>query len=255
MNTEYHVSISSGSDLNDGSRTAPFRTISKAAETAELGDRVVVHEGVYREWVKPAHSGHSSTTRIVYEAAEGEKAVIKGSEVIDDWSRNSDGVWQTTVSNDMFGDYNPYSVRIDGDWFVRPEEYPLHTGQVYFDGKGYLEAHSYEHLLETAETWYAIVDEAENTTAIYANFGDNDPCSATVEINVRRSCFYPEKTGINYIRIVCQPLLVVDIADFIPFNIVLRIRYFCLIRWCQIIYQSPQCCNIFLPKSFLIALY
>ncbi len=201
MNTEYHVSISSGSDLNDGSRTAPFRTISKAAETAELGDRVVVHEGVYREWVKPAHSGHSSTTRIVYEAAEGEKAVIKGSEVIDDWSRNSDGVWQTTVSNDMFGDYNPYSVRIDGDWFVRPEEYPLHTGQVYFDGKGYLEAHSYEHLLETAETWYAIVDEAENTTAIYANFGDNDPCSATVEINVRRSCFYPEKTGINYITV------------------------------------------------------
>lgn len=200
MNIEYHVSIQNGSDLNDGSAANPFRTISKAASAAELGDKVIVHEGVYREWVKPAHSGHSSTTRIVYEAAKNEKVVIKGSEIIDNWEKTNDGMWKTTVPNTMFGEYNPYSVRIDGDWFVRPEEYPLHTGQVYFNGNGYLEAHSYEHLTKTVNTWFAEVDEAKNATVIYANFSD-DPNNAVVEINVRRSCFYPEKTGINYITV------------------------------------------------------
>lgn len=200
MNIEYHVSIQNGSDLNDGSAANPFRTISKAASAAELGDKVIVHEGVYREWVKPAHSGHSSTTRIVYEAAKNEKVVIKGSEIIDNWEKTNDGMWKTTVPNTMFGEYNPYSVRIDGDWFVRPEEYPLHTGQVYFNGNGYLEAHSYEYLTKTVNTWFAEVDEAKNATVIYANFSD-DPNNAVVEINVRRSCFYPEKTGINYITV------------------------------------------------------
>lgn len=200
MNTEYHVSINSGSDFNNGSAANPFRTISKAAAVAELGDKVIVHEGVYREWVKPAHSGHSSTTRIVYEAAKNEKVIIKGSEIIGNWEKTADGVWKTTVPNTMFGEYNPYSVRIDGDWFVRPEEYPLHTGQVYFNGKGYLEAHSYKHLTKTVNTWFAEIDEEKNVTVIYANFSD-DPNDAVVEINVRRSCFYPEKTGINYITV------------------------------------------------------
>lgn len=203
MNQEYHVSVSTGSDLNDGSKTAPFCTISKAAQIVEPGDRVIVHEGVYREWVKPANGGDSSTARIVYEAAKGEKVVIKGSEVIDSWTETGDGVWKTEVPNDMFGEYNPYSVRIEGDWFVRPLEYPLHTGQVYLNGKSYLEAHSYEHLSETAETWLAVVDDENEITTIYANFGSDNPASAgnEVEINVRRSCFYPERTGINYITV------------------------------------------------------
>ena len=79
MNKEYHVAVS-GYDHADGSAAHPFRTISKAAAVAMAGDTVIVHEGEYREWVKPANSGTSEISRIVYRAADGEKVAIKGSD-------------------------------------------------------------------------------------------------------------------------------------------------------------------------------
>ena len=79
MNREFHVSVN-GCDHAEGTKENPFRTISKAAAAAETGDKVIVHEGEYREWVKPAHTGYSDISRITYEAAEGERVVSKGSE-------------------------------------------------------------------------------------------------------------------------------------------------------------------------------
>ena len=86
MNKAFHVAVT-GSDFADGTKEHPFRTISKAAKIAETGDKVIVHEGEYREWVKPEHSGYSNISRITYEAAEGEKVVIKGSERIQGWEK------------------------------------------------------------------------------------------------------------------------------------------------------------------------
>ena len=81
MGRVYHVA-KTGSDLGNGTKEAPFLTINKAASIAVAGDTVIVHEGVYREWIKPKNSGLSNTRRITYQAAEGEKVVIKGSERI-----------------------------------------------------------------------------------------------------------------------------------------------------------------------------
>ena len=53
MAREYHVS-KHGNDKNPGTLEAPFLTISRAAKVAQEGDTVTVHEGVYREWVKPS---------------------------------------------------------------------------------------------------------------------------------------------------------------------------------------------------------
>ena len=88
---EWHVSIK-GSDRNDGSATKPFRTISAAARAAEPGDAITVHEGTYRERVTPPRGGESDSKRIVYQTAKGEKAVIKGSEVVTGWEHVRDGV-------------------------------------------------------------------------------------------------------------------------------------------------------------------
>ena len=46
----YHVA-KTGSDQGKGTKQDPFLTINKAASVALAGDTVVVHEGVYREWV------------------------------------------------------------------------------------------------------------------------------------------------------------------------------------------------------------
>lgn len=218
----YHVS-KSGSDFNKGTVTEPFLTIQKAADMAISGDTVVVHEGVYREWVKPRLGGHGQNDRITYMAAEGEHVVIKGSEIIKGWELVEDTVWKVTLDNRMFGEYNPYATEVEGDWLVAPRNPKVHTGDVYLNGASFFEATSYEKVLHPErweksihETWgnreeklvdpdaslyrwYATV--GQDSTVIYANFHGADPNNECVEINVRRACFFPERTGIHYITV------------------------------------------------------
>lgn len=219
---EYHVSIY-GNDGSAGTKEAPFRTISQAAAAAHTGDRVIVHEGEYREWVKPARGGRSSVSRVVYEAAKGEKVVIKGSERIQNWEREEGNVWKTVIPDTFFGDYNPYKDVLKGDWLIDPKEHWLHPGEVYLNGKSLYEARTLdevknpvmrtegtnppwtkhkEPLLHPEDSLYqwCTVSEGENTV-IYANFQGKNPNEELVEINVRKCCFYPEKTGCNYITV------------------------------------------------------
>ena len=81
---EFHVAPS-GNDANSGTRAAPLRTIQRAADLAQPGDAITVHEGVYRERIKPPRGGQSDQKRIVYQAAPGEKVEIKGSDVVKNW--------------------------------------------------------------------------------------------------------------------------------------------------------------------------
>ena len=218
----YHVA-KGGSDANCGSKEAPFLTIQKAADVAAAGDRIIVHEGIYREWVKPRNGGLSDSCRIVYEAAEGEHVQIKGSERITGWERTEGSVWKVTLSNEMFGNWNPYAEEIFGDWIVDPYEKPVHVGEVYLNGRSFYEAqtleavkHPEKRYASSYETWNGrreeipepertvyqwIAQTDERTTTIYANFQEADPNEELVEINVRRSCFYPEVTGIHYITV------------------------------------------------------
>lgn len=217
---EYHVA-KTGSDLSCGNQQNPFFTINKAASIAVAGDTVIVHEGVYREWVNPQYKGLSSKRRITYQAAKGEKVVIKGSERIQDWQRDKGNVWKVTLPNAFFGNYNPYALEVFGDWLVTVEKI-RHLGDVYLNGMSFYEVSHYDHLLnpeaktetldhwtgkivpvsnqaQTKYVWFATVD-ADNTT-IYANFQGADPNKEFVEINVRRSCFYPHETGIDYLTV------------------------------------------------------
>ncbi len=73
-------------------------SISKAAEMAEAGDVVTVHQGCYREWVKPPRGGRSEEERITYRVAFGEEVMVKGSERITSWTPVGDGVWEGAIS-------------------------------------------------------------------------------------------------------------------------------------------------------------
>lgn len=219
MGRVYHVA-KTGSDLGNGTKEAPFLTINKAASIAVAGDTVIVHEGVYREWVKPKNSGLSNTRRITYQAAEGEKVVIKGSERIQNWRHVEGSIWKVQLSNSFFGDFNPYKEEVYGDWLLYSPG--KHLGEVYLNGMSFYEVNSLEKLHnpsvvkevldhwtnkvvpvdnpeQTKYVWFSQVDE--EFTTIYANFHEYDPNKELVEINVRKCCFYPEQTGINYITI------------------------------------------------------
>ncbi|MCM1261378.1 MAG: right-handed parallel beta-helix repeat-containing protein [Butyrivibrio sp.] len=219
---EYHVS-KEGSDFNEGTVDAPFLTIQKAADTAKAGDKVIVHEGVYRERVKPQRGGLSDDCRITYEAASGEHVVIKGSERITGWSHEKDNVWKVSIDNSFFNEFNPYTHPVNGDWIVDPRNYDVHVGEIYLNGKSFYEAASIEGVYnpekrtvsphetwgrreekipnpkDTLYQWYCIQEQQK--TIIYANFQGINPNDEEVEINVRKACFFPEKTGLNYITV------------------------------------------------------
>jgi alpha-N-arabinofuranosidase len=195
-----HVALT-GNDSNEGTLTAPLRTIQHAADLAQPGDTVEVHEGVYREYVNPPRGGISDSKRIVYEAAPGEKVVIKGSEVIRNWTRVRGNIWKTVIANDFFHDFNPYSDLIHGDWFD-PGHRVYHTGAVYLNGRWLMEASSKNELIGSSgieQLWFGNVDC--DSTTIWANFGGMNPNDNEIEINVRRSVFYPERTGANFITV------------------------------------------------------
>ncbi|MDD8046173.1 MAG: carbohydrate-binding protein, partial [Verrucomicrobiota bacterium] len=137
---ELHVAVT-GDDANSGNPSAPLRTIQRAAELAQPGDRITVHEGVYRERVNPPRGGTSEDQRITFQAAPGEKVIVKGSEVVKGWQHTEHNVWRVQLPNSMFGAFNPFSDSIRGDWFNGRGRLH-HTGAVYLNGTWLTEATS-----------------------------------------------------------------------------------------------------------------
>ncbi len=206
---EYHVA-KNGNDKNEGTKESPMLTIQMAANLSLPGDLITVHEGTYRENVVPPRGGKSDEKRITYQAAPGEKVIITGSEVIKNWYLVSGTVWKTSINNDFFGNYNPYKEKICGDWFDDKGRVH-HTGEVYLNGKSLWEVESLERVMNPTEvkdnfdpagsvfTWYSETDD--RFTTIYANFHGADPNRELVEINIRKSCFYPAINHVNYITV------------------------------------------------------
>jgi hypothetical protein len=219
MTSVFHVAPT-GSDLADGDESTPLRTINRAAALAQPGDTVLVHAGEYREWVKPRHGGLSDARRITYAAAPGEHVVIKGSERVTDWVSDGGTVWKATVDNTLFGDFNPYREEVWGDWVVRADR--KHLGEVYLNGRSFYEVASREAVDNPATRTEAVDDRTQTTdrvrdpeqtryvwhaevgedvTTIWANFQGADPTTELVEINVRRSVFYPTEHHLDYITV------------------------------------------------------
>ncbi len=206
---KYYVSAAVA-QTGDGTKQNPFRTIQEAARTAQPGDEVIVAPGIYREAVDPRNAG-TEEARIVYRSKERGAAVITGAEPVTQWEQVDGSVWKCSVPNSLFGDYNPYTTLVSGDWFIA--SFIAHTGEVYLNDKAMYEVTSLEQVMHpapsmvswdpdfTVYTWYTEQDEKQDTTVIYANFQGADPREEKVEINVRRNCFYPEQEGIGYITL------------------------------------------------------
>lgn len=192
----------------DGSLGTPFRRISEAAKIAKPGDEVLVFPGVYREYVNPERGG-TEDAPILYRSIEPLGAVICGAERIKGWTPYQGTVWTVRVKNSTFGTYNPYTTEVFGDWYFAPTV--RHTGAVYLNDQMLYEAESLEECIAgeiykpswdpqgSTFKWFSEQDGDE--TVLYANFHTQDPNREKVEINVRRRCFFPEKTGCGYITV------------------------------------------------------
>jgi hypothetical protein len=193
---EIHVATT-GSDSGSGDEASPFLTVGKAASVAQPGDTVTVHAGTYREWVKPPRGGTGEEKRITYRAAPGEQVVIKGSERVTSWVREGNGVWKVELANSFFDDYNPFALNLSGGWLHYGQWH--HRGDVYLNGEAFYEKQTLDEVKEQKHSWSCRVDE--QTTTIWANFGEANPNEELAEINVRQSVFMPETTGLSYITV------------------------------------------------------
>lgn len=190
----------------NGSKETPFRHINDAAKAARPGDEVLVAPGIYREYVDPVHGG-TEDARITYRSEVPLGAVITGAEEMKDWKHYEGNVWVCRVDNGVFGSYNPYTTFVGGDWYFAPVV--RHTGAVYLDDRQLYETETLEECIKgeiyepsweqewSVYKWYT--EQDGNETVIYANFQGKNPNEERVDINVRRNCFMPSKTGVGYI--------------------------------------------------------
>lgn len=196
----------SARNAGDGTQQRPFKHIADAAKIALPGDEILVAPGVYREYVDPIHPG-TPEARITYRSVEPLAAVITGAEEVKSWEPYQGNTWVCRVDNGVFGSYNPYTTMVGGDWYFAPVV--RHTGAVYLNGRQLYEAETLDECLTGsvyAPSWEPewsvykwFTQQQDGQTVIYANFQGKDPNRENVEINVRRNCFLPSKTGVSYI--------------------------------------------------------
>ena len=202
-----------GNDNNAGTNEQPVKMIQKAADMAMPGDTVFVFEGIYRERVAPPRGG-TEGKEIVYRGEPGKNVIIKGSDVWSpDWKRESDNTYYAVPEESMFNDdcyvddKNPFKVAVSSTPYGldgQPEvergyggdpKLILSIGQVFVDGKLYIQKGYLSQTVSTPESWYY----NRTSGAIYIHFSDGNPANHFVEISTRRRIFAPHKRQLGYI--------------------------------------------------------
>lgn len=198
---ELHVA-KTGNDQNKGTFELPLLTIQAAADLAQPGDVITVHEGIYREEVKPPRSG-TREKPITYLAAPGGQVSIRGSEQVTNWIREDNGLWLATLYNALFEAFNPFTTNVAGAWLQGSEtsdnRLKYHLGDVYFKDEAFYEVFSIPECQARVNSWFTIQENGK--TLLRANFGSANPNTDLTEINVRTTVIFPEISGLKYLVI------------------------------------------------------
>ena len=179
-----------------------------------------MHGGEYREWVQPRRGGLSDQRRITYTAAPGEHVVIKGSERVTGWELR--GRWRLEGRGAEHAVRRLQPVRRGArrglDRLRSRGPRRSTSGDVYLNGAQLLRGRlpgrgrrTRRGATQDVDDWTGSRRRSTNPeqtrarvvrggrrgarTTIWANFQGADPNTELVEINVRRSVFYPDRAS------------------------------------------------------------
>lgn len=231
--TVLHVSQKNGSLDGDGSESKPFLTIAQAVPLATPGTKVVIHEGIYRETVRPIYSGESDTAMVMFCGAEGEKVEITGVEDYNGTFRDSEGwrrqegsirdktefdqpeakVYMAKFDRNVFIGTNPFGA-INGPvlpWWNGPvpkmfnaknevnrQIVTLRRGMIFCDGERMEQVLNYYQLGEKDNRFFI---EDDGITFHIRFKGDSTPDGHKLEYTVREYGFFPEEKYFSYIHL------------------------------------------------------
>jgi hypothetical protein len=82
----YHVNAEKGDDANPGTQDKPFRSVRKASDVMQAGDKAIISPGIYHEMIMRGASGKEGAP-IVYEGTDGEKVILRGAVRVKDWTK------------------------------------------------------------------------------------------------------------------------------------------------------------------------
>ncbi len=129
----YHVAQSkNASDENDGTESAPFATIQKAADMAMAGDTVVIHGGVYREKVTVKNDGTAGNP-IIFTAAEGEEVTVSAFEKATDFVPYTNPVNGVEMYKASLADFK-FDCLIENGWDV-DRNFVMYDGEILVEGR------------------------------------------------------------------------------------------------------------------------
>jgi len=217
----YHVAQThpKADDNNPGTDELPWKTIQKSAETLRPGDTVIIHDGTYREFVRPFLGGESYDCMITYCAAPNEKPILKGS---DEWKPE----WQDEGSNLWSTPYRRHPWDNPESW-TKPNNGPMHRAeQVFVDGKLLIHVNTFEELKTQIDSLFT--DDVSGRLWIHI---DKSPYDRFIERSMRQQIFAPSVRGLGYIRVqgltmlhACAPESNGDNWDTIGHRAVMSVR-------------------------------
>ena len=173
---------------------------------------MLVAPGIYREYVDPVNAG-TQENRITYRSTQPLGAVITGAEQVKGWKKYEGTTYGYAVFRTAPSVRTIHIRRMCTATGILQRQTSIRAvcisttahcmttatleeclkGDIYECSCGARRRSRYK--------WYTEQDEKTDQTVLYANFRGADPNAENVEINVRRECFFPSKTGVGYLTV------------------------------------------------------